>query len=96
MDIMKVENNIYKWKYIPQKPTEDAYESIIDEIRELGKNYLISDDSAKETIIETIFSKIREINIFPVIYFSEEGIKNEILEMYNKADVCFVEGGVYT
>ena len=96
MDTMKTENNIYKWKYLPQKATEDAYEPIIDEIRELGKNYLCSDDVAKEAIIETIFTKIREINIFPIIYFSEEGIKNEILEMYNKTDVCFVEEGVYT
>ena len=47
---MKTENNIYKWQYLPQKATEDAYEPIIDEIRELGKNYLSSDDNAKEKI----------------------------------------------
>ena len=34
--------------------------------------------------------------MFPIIYFSEEGIKKEIMSVYEKNDVCFVEGGVYT
>jgi hypothetical protein len=39
---------------------------------------------------------IRKINVFPIIYFTEEGIKEEILSVYNKNDVCFIENGVYT
>ena len=93
---MKTINNVKHWRYIPKKNIEDAYENIIVELQNLGKNYLTSSAEQQQIIVEQIFQKIREINIFPVIYFSEQGIKEEILSIYNKNDVSFVEGGVYT
>lgn len=93
---MKDNNGIKTWKYIPHQNSEDAYDKIITDIQEISKNYLTSSPEEQEKIIETILLKIREINIFPIIYFSEDGIKEEILSVYNKNDVCFVENGVYT
>ena len=93
---MKDNNGIKTWKYIPQQNSEDAYEKIIADIQNISKDYLISNPEEQEKIIDTILLKIREINIFPIIYFSEDGIKEEILSVYNKNDVCFVENGVYT
>lgn len=93
---MKDNNGIKSWNYVPNKENEDAYEKIIADIQNISQQYLDSDTEMQNAIIETIFLKIREINVFPVIYFSEEGIKNEILDVYNKTDVCFVENGVYT
>lgn len=88
--------SIYSWKYTPKKNAEDAYEPIIQELQSLSQNYLQSDKQQQEAIVESIFLKIREINVFPIIYFSEDGIKEEILSVYNKNDVCFVDNGVYT
>ena len=93
---MKQSNSIYTWNYIPTKNSEDAYEPIIEEIQNLSQEYSNSDLEKQNVIIETIFSKIRKINVFPIIYFTEEGIKEEILSVYNKNDVCFIENGVYT
>ncbi len=93
---MKDNNGIKTWKYIPQQNSEDAYEKIIANIQYISKDYLVSNSEEQEKIIEDILLKIREINIFPIIYFSEDGIKEEILSVYNKNDVCFVENGVYT
>ena len=93
---MKDNNGIKTWKYIPQQNSEDAYEKIIADIQDISKDYLTSSAEEQDKIIETILLKIREINIFPIIYFSEDGIKEEILSVYNKNDVCFVENGVYT
>ena len=93
---MKDNNGIKSWNYVPSKENEDAYEKIIVDIQNISQQYLDSDTETQSAIVEAIFLKIREINVFPVIYFSEAGIKNEILDVYNKTDVCFVENGVYT
>ena len=93
---MKDDNGIKSWTYIPKKEKEDSYEKIIPDIQNISQQYLNSDIETQNAIIEAIFLKIREINVFPIIYFSEDGIKNEILDVYNKTDVCFVENGVYT
>ena len=90
------DNGIMRWNYIPLKENEDAYEDIVNEIQSIGQNYLNSDTETKNKIVDAIFNKIREINVFPIIYFSEDGIKKEILDVYNKTDVCFVDGKVYT
>lgn len=39
---MKTINNVKHWRYIPKKNIEDAYENIIVELQNLGKNYLTS------------------------------------------------------
>ncbi len=93
---MKKINNIVEWNYMPSKNKVDPYEGIILEIQEISKDYAFKTKEEKEKIVETIFNKIREINVFPIIYFNEEGIEEEILSVYNKSDVCFVENGVYT
>lgn len=93
---MEQNNSIYTWKYQAEKNAEDAYEAIISEIQQISANYSIKSPKEQDEIINSIFLKIREINIFPIIYFSEEGIKEEILSVYDKNDICFVETGVYT
>ena len=89
-------NSIYTWKYLPTNSSEDAYSSIIPEIQQLSQDYANKNPAEQEQIIDSILSKIREINVFPIIYFSNEGIEEEILSVYDKNDVCFVENGVYT
>ena len=85
-----------EWKYTPSKPKEDAYADIIPQLQSLAKNYQNLSISEQEEILEKMVNEIRKINIFPIIYFNEEGIKEEILSVYNKNDVTFIDGGVYT
>ena len=93
---MKNSNNILEWNYIPTKTKEDPYEDIIPFIQTISIDYINKSTEEQNKIVEDIFLKIREKNIFPIIYFNEDGIKEEILSVYNKNDVCFVENGVYT
>lgn len=67
-------NEIWQWNYSPTKEKEDAYENIIIELQNISNKYLEKNQNEKEEIIEKLVEKIREINIFPIIYFSEEGI----------------------
>lgn len=71
---MKDNNGIKSWNFVPNKENEDAYEKIIADIQNISQQYLNSDIEIQNEIIEAIFLKIREINVFPVIYFSEAGI----------------------
>lgn len=93
---MKQNNQIYFWRYTPQQEFEDAYESIIEELQQLSQEYIDSNLQKQKEIIELMLLKIREINIFPIIYFSENGIKQEILSVYSKNDVCFTEKEIST
>ena len=93
---MKNSNNILEWNYIPTKTKEDPYEDIIPFIQTISIDYINKSPEEQNKIVEDIFLKIREKNIFPIVYFNEDGIKEEILSVYNKNDVCFVENGVYT
>ena len=85
---MKDNNGIKTWKYIPQQNSEDAYEKIIADIQDISKDYLTSSAEEQDKIIETILLKIREINIFPIIYFSEDGIKEEMIPNVDISAVC--------
>lgn len=67
-------NEIWRWNYSPTKEKEDAYENIIIELQNISNKYLEKNQNEKEEIIEKLVEKIRKINIFPIIYFSEEGI----------------------
>ena len=92
-----IENDSIKhWKYQASKNKQDPYEDIISQIQEISRSYSNEDDIGKTKIIEDIFSLIRQINVFPIIYFNKEGIKEEILSVYEKNDVSMIDNGVYT
>ena len=84
------ENCKYKWEYQATKEKQDAYENLI-------KNYQIPDpqefillsQQEQENIVKNFIKEIRKINIFPIFYYNEEGIKKEILSVINKNDVYF-------
>ncbi len=40
--------------------------------------------------------EIRKIDVFPIIYFNEDGIKEEIQSVINKKDVCIINHAVCT
>jgi hypothetical protein len=69
-----------QWDYIATQEKEDAYSGIIEDL-----NILIPDNfkeltrDEQDRIINQVIKKIREINIFPIYYYNQEGIRKEIL-----------------
>lgn len=86
------ENCKYKWNYIPLSIKEDGYQKLIAQTEipqpQIFKNL---SDKEKQNIVNSFIKKIRKINIFPIFYFNQEGIKKEILSVINKNNVCFDE-----
>lgn len=93
---MKDINNIKQWNFVPTKEKQDPYEDIIIDIQKISQDYLLKTQVEQNEIVEKIFQMIRKINVFPIIYFNEKGIQEEILSVYNKNNISFIEGGVYT
>lgn len=84
------QNCKYKWDYQAKKEKEDAYENLIKtmQIPSPAEFNLLSEQQ-QENLVNNFIEQIRKINIFPVFYYNEEGIKKEILSVINKNDVFF-------
>ena len=82
----------YKWNFIPSQKKENGYQSLISQL-EIPQPQVFKKLSTlqKQQIVDNLIKKIRTINIFPIFYFNEEGIKEEILSVINKNNVCFNE-----
>lgn len=82
---MYCEDGIYKWKYQTSEEKEDVYLSIIDKLNIVEpKQFLSASPEKREEYLNQIIAAIREINIFPVYYFNDAGIKKEIKAVRDK------------
>lgn len=94
---MIVENGIYKWKYKASKEKEDAYEQFMATYPfYTAEQYSGLSSQEKDKYLNQVIQDIRKINVFPIYYFNEEGILNEIKSTFEKNDVCFVNDALYT
>lgn len=90
------EDGIYKWKYQTNKQKEDVYNNFINSYNFLNnEEYLNLSEEDKQEYLQDVLQEIRKINIFPIIYFNEQGIKKEIKSVFQK-DICFVDDVLYT
>lgn len=79
------ENNIIKWNHIPTFEKQDGYETLIKNFPiTTKKDFNLLSQQQKDNTIKKLIKEIRKINIFPVFYFNEQGIKKEILSVINK------------
>lgn len=79
----------HMWKFIPSQPKEDAYASIIDKLNPCSsEEFNQLSDEQQDTLLDNMVQEIRKINVFPIYYFNQEGIKKEIKAAMNKT-VCF-------
>lgn len=85
-------NGIYFWKFVPEKKQQDAYENLIG----LISSFSPTGEEPSDEIVEKIFKLIRSNNTFPIIYYNQEGIDEEIQSLINKNNVCFVDDSLYT
>ena len=74
-----------EWNYTSLDSKSNGYEQVIDYLKQFDKAFYNScSEQEKELVINKIFNIYRTINIFPILYFNEDGIKDEILKCYNK------------
>ena len=82
-------NNNLKWNFIATKKKQDAYENIIDKLNPCSsEEFNTLSEEQKNKILDDMIKEIRKINIFPIYYFNDEGIREEIRKSIDKK-VCF-------
>lgn len=91
-----MQNDIFKWDFHPNKESEDPYEPIMPYLNEIFIDYNNKTEEEQNIILDMAVQKIRTINVFPIIYFNDNGISKEIQSVINKNDISFVEKGLYT
>lgn len=82
-----------KWNYKSELKASNGYEDVLPELKKWNKaSFLNESDDKQIEIVDSIFKIYRGKNIFPIKYFNEEGVRNEILKCRDK-EVSF-EGDV--
>ena len=83
-DIEKEKSRFRTWDYEPFGYSGTGYEDYEEELTQYtSKDFNNADDAGKEGIINDIFSIYREVDIFPIKYFSQAGAYNEIVKCMN-------------
>ena len=73
------------WNYKSTEDKSSGYEDVLDVLKSFTKDkYVHSDDATKEQMIQEVFNIYRTKNIFPITYYNENGIKEEIQSCVNK------------
>lgn len=74
-----------EWTYKSIANNSSGYEDVIDKIRGFTDAYKQADnDTKKEEIVNNIFDIYRNKNIFPITYYNNDGIRNEIQKCIDK------------
>ncbi len=74
-----------EWSYKSEIAKSTGYEDVMDSISNITPDEFnqMTDDEKNETV-DRIFNIIRSKNIFPIYYFNDEGIKQEIRKCIEK------------
>lgn len=83
----KAENgDFHKWNYIPD-PFEfhsNGYDSVVEKLKSYtAESYNKQDDAGKEKMVDEVLAIYRDINLFPIQYYSEMGMTNEVEKCMN-------------
>lgn len=74
-----------EWNYKSKIEQSTGYEDVMDMLKEYNKEKFSKlNDSEKEDIINYLFGIYRERNIFPIKYYNENGVLNEIKKCIEK------------
>ena len=74
-----------KWNYKSIDKSSNGYEDVIDILSKYTHDvYNNASETEKEEIVETIFKTYRSKNIFPITYYNNEGIDEEIKKCIDK------------
>lgn len=83
----KAENgDFHKWGYVPD-PFEfhsNGYDSVVEKLKSYtAEGYNKQDDAGKEKMVDEVLAIYREVNLFPIQYYSEMGMTNEVEKCMN-------------
>lgn len=78
---MADEGRFHEWKFKPFEFSfaENGYEGVVDKLKSYtAEAYEKASDEEKEKIVDEVLAIYREIDLFPIQYYSDQGILNEI------------------
>lgn len=82
-----------QWNYQSKAKQSTGYEDLLDQLKMYTKEkYSKEDEVGRKKIQEEVLALYRSKDIYPITYYNEEGIRDEILKCINK-QVSF-EGNV--
>lgn len=78
-DIFAREDEFHHWEVYPIDLSENGYEGVIDKLKSYkATDYEKLDDEGKRKMEDEVLAIYREVDVFPIQYFSEAGVINEI------------------
>ena len=78
-DIFAREDEFHHWNVYPLDLSENGYEGVIDKLKTyLATDYEKLDDEGKKRMEDEVLAIYREVDVFPIQYFSDAGVLNEI------------------
>lgn len=78
-DIFAREDEFHHWNVYPLDLSENGYEGVIDKLKSyLATDYEKLDDEGKKRMEDEVLAIYREVDVFPIQYFSDAGVLNEI------------------
>lgn len=83
---------MYSWDYESKEPVSLGYEDVKPYIYSFTpKMFAEADEAGKAEIVEKLFQVYRTRNIYPIYYYNDEGVRNEIQACIDK-DVSEFDG----
>jgi len=74
-----------EWGYTPTADVCTGYESVLPQLRALGKDpWNRADDAGKEAIQQEVFDIYRGVGIVPITYYSLDGCRQQVRELATK------------
>jgi len=73
------------WNYTSTLPQSNGYEDVMELLKQYTSElYKVSSEEVKQKMINDVFSIYRGMNIFPITYYNNEGIAQEIKKAIEK------------
>lgn len=76
-----------KWNIVNNTDNKkiNGYEDVIEDLKQYTKDkYVLANDEERANIVEKVFKIYRDKNVFPIYYFNNDGIKDEIQKCIDK------------
>lgn len=76
---------MFKWQYFSKTNSSNGYEDVLDNLKSYTKDkYKLASDIDKENMIKEILNIYRSKNIFPIQYYNDDGVFEQIQNCINK------------
>lgn len=86
----------YNWTYKAKTKKETGYEDLPNKFLLSPDKFNALSDEEQDILVQELINWIRTKNHFPVYYFNEAGVKEEILKVVKKNDIKVEDGQLVT